>query len=225
MQRRIFSPREIILPKAELARSAISWGKFSMPVFILACFFVFSHFCLAATYDIQWPDTGNDRTNFARDYIFQEFIPSASSISGIQLYFTGVSATINLCQGTLDTDMLLNNHFCANGTLIATTACTTSASPRWDYDFSDCPFFSSSTLVPGADYYYEIIGVWTRASGNYDYTYPGQTCGVQSDGSDPYCFGKYVYGYMVRNNLRTYSVPPVVQTLEPVILVPGVMGS
>ncbi|MFH1822309.1 MAG: hypothetical protein ABH830_01260, partial [Patescibacteria group bacterium] len=46
-----------------------------------------------------------------------------------------------------------------------------------------------------------------------------------SDGSDPYCFGKYVYGYMVRNNLRTYSVPPVVQTLEPVILVPGVMGS
>ena len=60
MQRRIFSPREIILllskipvygisrgepreiilPKAKLARSAISWGKFSMPILFLAWFFV-----------------------------------------------------------------------------------------------------------------------------------------------------------------------------------------
>ncbi|MDP2736679.1 MAG: hypothetical protein Q8O59_02740 [bacterium] len=42
MKRRIFSPREIILPKAKLARSAISWGKFSMPILLWACFFVFS---------------------------------------------------------------------------------------------------------------------------------------------------------------------------------------
>jgi hypothetical protein len=41
MRRRIFSPREIILPLAKLARSAISWGKFSMPILFWACFFVF----------------------------------------------------------------------------------------------------------------------------------------------------------------------------------------
>ena len=40
MKRRIFSPREIILPKAKLARSAISWGKFVMPILLLAWFFV-----------------------------------------------------------------------------------------------------------------------------------------------------------------------------------------
>jgi len=42
MKRRIFSPREIILPKAKLARSAISWGKFSLPILFLAWFFVWS---------------------------------------------------------------------------------------------------------------------------------------------------------------------------------------
>ena len=42
MKRRIFSPREIILPEAKLARSAISWGKFVMPVLLTACFFVFA---------------------------------------------------------------------------------------------------------------------------------------------------------------------------------------
>ena len=178
------------------------------------------------TYDIQWLDTGNDRTNFGRDYIFQKFIPSASTISGIQLYFTGTNAVINLCKGTLDTGALLNNHACANGTLVASTTCTTNASPHWYSDFSDCPFSSSHTLVSGADYYYEIIGVWTRASGVYDYTYPGQICGVQSDGSSPTCSSGYPNGYMVRNNLRTYSTPPPPEPqLEPVIIVPGVMGS
>jgi len=51
MRRRIFSPREIILPKAKLARSAISWGKFSLPILSLAWFFVFGQAVEAATAD------------------------------------------------------------------------------------------------------------------------------------------------------------------------------
>lgn len=39
-RRGLYSPREIILPKAKLARSAISWGKFIMPIFIWAWFFI-----------------------------------------------------------------------------------------------------------------------------------------------------------------------------------------
>lgn len=201
---------------------------FIMPIFILAWFFVpalfITHSCSAATYDydIQLPDTGNGENNFGRDYIFQKFIPSAATISGIQLYFAGASAVINLCKGALNVDAVLDSHACASGTFIASTTCTTNVGPQWYSGFSDCPFSASPALVPGADYYYEIIGVWTRASGAYDLTFPGQTCGVQADGSSPVCFPGYSYGYMVRNNLRTYSVPSV---LKPVIIVPGILGA
>ena len=53
MKRRIFSPREIILPKAKLARSAISWGKFVMPILLLAWFFVLGAEARAATLPIE----------------------------------------------------------------------------------------------------------------------------------------------------------------------------
>jgi len=51
-------PREIILPKAKLARSAISWGKFSLPILLLAWFFVWGGPAKAAdvviTADTVW---------------------------------------------------------------------------------------------------------------------------------------------------------------------------
>jgi len=55
MRRRIFSSREIILPKAKLARSAISWGKFSLPILSLAWFFVLGETAKAA--DIIWDNS------------------------------------------------------------------------------------------------------------------------------------------------------------------------
>jgi len=55
MPRRIFLPREIILFLTKLARGAISRGKFIMPIFILAWFFVFGQTAKAA--DIIWDNS------------------------------------------------------------------------------------------------------------------------------------------------------------------------
>jgi len=87
MRRRIFSPREIILPLAKFARSAISWGKFSMPILLWACFFVLGFQAQAATENFILSGDSQPTDNFCVDDDIYVYLNGTLVYSDIDPYW------------------------------------------------------------------------------------------------------------------------------------------
>jgi len=228
MPRRIFLPRKIILFLTKLARSAISRGKFSMPILSLAWFFVLGTLILFCSFfigkishagyslDLDYSCPANSGV-FGRDYIFHKFKPKANAIQGFIAQKSGATQWY-LCKGSLDTNNLLNNKNCENSTIVFEGIMEGENIGGNYYKFI---LPRSYTLEIGADYYFQTGGILSCF--HYHNEHAVVACGIQADGSSPHC------AYNNQNEFYGAGIKTIAAGAEPqpdpVILVPGIMGS
>ena len=156
-------------------------------------------------YDIVRDDV-TEPSNFGRDYIFTDFRPAASKLSGLAIKTTTSRASgnfnITLCKGIITTDNYTTKANCGSDVLITQKTCNISNSTdlnAWQYCDFDPPFY----LTPGADYYLVVNGgLWVGTSySNTDYGV-NVACGFNSGGIDQYCLSGRWKGFL---SLKTYA--------------------
>ena len=129
--------------------------------------------------------------NFGRDYMFTDFKPGSSSLSGVAIKTTTSRAagsfTVTVCKGVVTRDNYLAKANCGADMLIAQKTCDITNNRIWNA-WQNCDFDNSLALVPNNDYYVMISGnTWVVTS--YSDTNYGVNvvCGFNSGGKDAYC--------------------------------------
>ncbi|MDD4271463.1 MAG: hypothetical protein PHF50_01520 [Patescibacteria group bacterium] len=190
----------------------------SMPIMLLACFFVFGGSAWAAEYsfDLDYSCPSNSGV-FGRDYVFHKFKPKANAIRGFIAQKLGATPWY-LCKGTLDANNLLNNKNCENSTVVFQGVMQGKSIGGGYYEFI---LPRSYALEIGADYYFQTDGILSCF--NYHNEHAISMCGVQADGTSPYC------GYSDQGGFNGAGIKTIIAIDEPepdpVIIVPGIMGS
>ena len=157
------------------------------------------------TYDIV-RNSDFFKVNFGRDYMFTDFKPTSSLISGVSIKNTTSRAsgsfTLTLCQGVITPANFTEKVNCGTDVLITQKTCAVSNSDQnnaWQY----CDFDSSFAMVPDDNYYVMVSGYsWVGfTSSSIDYGV-GVACGFNSGGIDQYCLSGGNKGYFT---LKTYT--------------------